>query len=79
MTLYLFEIIKMKFLFGTTRDDYDEYKEIEINTLEELIELIKNSEWKQIVMRQNNIEYRDERENKFLGKRFIEDYNDRRE
>jgi hypothetical protein len=30
-------------------------------------------------MRQNNIEYRDERENKFLGKRFIEDYNDRRE
>ena len=79
MTLYLFEIIKMKFLFGTTWDGYDEYKEIEINTLEELIELIKNSEWKQIVMRQNNIEYRDNRENKFLGKRFIEDYNDRRE
>jgi hypothetical protein len=69
----------MKFLFGTTWDGYDEYKEIEINTLEELIELIKNSEWKQIVMRQNNIEYRDNRENKFLGKRFIEDYNDRRE
>lgn len=79
MMLYLSEIIKMKFLFGTTWDGYDEYKEIEINTLEELIELIKNSEWKQIVMRQNNIEYRDERENKFLGKRFIEDYNDRRE
>lgn len=79
MMLYLSEIIKMKFLFGTTGDDYDEWKEIEINTLEELIELIKNSEWKQIVMRQNNIEYRDERENKFLGKRFIEDYNDRRE
>lgn len=79
MMLYLSEIIKMKFLFGTTRDDYDEWKEIEINTLEELIELIKNSEWKQIVMRQNNIEYRDNRENKFLGKRFIEDYNDRRE
>ena len=79
MMLYLSEIIKMKFLFGTTWDGYDEYKEIEINTLEELIELIKNSEWKQIVMRQNNIEYRDDRENKFLGKRFIEDYNDRRE
>lgn len=79
MMLYLSEIIKMKFLFGTTWDGYDEYKEIEINTLEELIELIKNSEWKQIVMRQNNIEYRDNRENKFLGKRFIEDYNDRRE
>jgi hypothetical protein len=79
MMLYLSEIIKMKFLFGTTWDDYDEYKEIEIKTLEELIELIKNSEWKQIVMRQNNIEYRDDRENKFLGKRFIEDYNDRRE
>ena len=79
MMLYLSEIIKMKFLFGTTWDNYDKYKEIEINTLEELIELIKNSEWKQIVMRQNNIEYRDERENKFLGKRFIEDYNDRRE
>ena len=79
MMLYLSEIIKMKFLFGTTWDAYDEYKEIEIDTLEELIELIKNSEWKQIVMRQNNIEYRDNRENKFLGKRFIEDYNDRRE
>jgi predicted RecB family nuclease len=44
MMLYLSDIIKMKFLFGTTRDAYDEYKEIEINTLEELIELIKNSE-----------------------------------
>ena len=69
----------MKFLFGTTGDAYEDYKEIKINTIEELLELIKNSEWKQIVMRQNNIEYRDERENKFLGKRFIEDYNDRRE
>lgn len=69
----------MKFLFGTTADDYEDYKEIEVNTLEELLDLIKNSTWKQVVIRQNNIEYRDNRENKFLGKRFIEDYNDRRE
>ena len=69
----------MKFLFGTTWDNYDEWKEIEINTLEELIELIKNSEWKQIVMRQNNIEHRDGTKDKYFGKRFIEDYNDRRE
>ena len=69
----------MKFLFGTTADDYEDYKEIEINTIEELLELIKNSDWKKVVIQQNNIEYRDDRENKFLGKRFIEDYNDRRE
>ena len=57
----------MKFLFGTTADDYEDYKEIEINTLEELLDLIKNSTWKQVVIRQNNIEYRDDRENKFLA------------
>ena len=34
----------MKFLFGTTRGDYKDYKEIEINTLEELLELINKCE-----------------------------------
>lgn len=69
----------MKFLFGTTRDDYDDYKEIEINTIDELLELIKNSQWKQVVIRQNNCEWRDGTKDKYFGRWFIEDYNDRRE
>jgi len=79
MMLYLSEIIKMKFLFWPTGYDYEAFKEIEINTLDELLDLINNSQWKQVVIRQNHVEYRDDRENKFLGKWFIEDYNDRRE
>lgn len=69
----------MKFLFGTTRDDYKDFKEIEINTLEELLDLTNKSQWKQIVMRQNKTEYRDNEEWEYYWKRFIEDYNDRRE
>ena len=79
MTLYLSEIIKMKFMYWTTRDDYDDYKEIEINTIDELLELIKNSEWKQVVIQQDDTERLDGTRSKHFGKWFIEDYNDRRE
>jgi hypothetical protein len=69
----------MKFLYWDTANVYEDFKEIEINTLDELIELIKKTDRWRIVMRQDDTEFRNGTKWKFFGKRFIENYNDYRE
>lgn len=64
----------MKFLLGKTTEDFKEYKQVEVNTVEELIEIINKSEWEKVV-----IYFRGEWWYWPKNQRIIEDYNDWRE
>jgi hypothetical protein len=75
-SFYLLNILTMKFLTDKSSRRNEDYGEVEIKTLEELLEYIKKTKRSMVVIYHNSEDYWEE---EAKGRRVIEDYDDYRE